>query len=174
MKVELNLSNYVTQTDLKSAAGVDTSKFAKTVDLDNLKSDVDKLYIDKLKNVRTNLRNLKSKVDKLDVDKLLPVPIDLSKLSDVVKNDVVKKCTGFLLVGGLGGSPPLPEKLACPSPCRPTALTQKYRFCNFHAVFGHFAKIVPPTSRPHLENPDICNAKIKKILKIKYLLLTCY
>ena len=42
-------------------------------------------------NVRTNLRKLKSKVDKLDVDKLLPVSVSLSKLSDVVKNDVVKK-----------------------------------------------------------------------------------
>ena len=46
--------------------------------------------IDKLKNVPTNLSNLKSKVDKLDVDKLVPVPVDLSKLSDVVKNDVIK------------------------------------------------------------------------------------
>ena len=44
-----------------------------------------------MKNVRTNLRNLKSKGDKLDVTKLVPVPVDLSKLSDVVKNDVVKK-----------------------------------------------------------------------------------
>ena len=34
---------------------------------------------------------MKSKVDKLDVDKLVPVPVDLSKLSDVVKNDVVIK-----------------------------------------------------------------------------------
>ena len=70
---------------------VDTSKFAKKVDLANLKSDVDKLNIDKLKNVPTNLSNLKKKVDKLDVDKLMPVPVDLSKLSDVVKNDAVKK-----------------------------------------------------------------------------------
>ena len=42
-------------------------------------------------NVPTNLRKLKSKIDKLDVDKLLPVSVSLSKLSDVVKNDVVKK-----------------------------------------------------------------------------------
>ena len=42
-------------------------------------------------NVPTNLSNLKSKVDKLDVDKQVPVPVDLSKLSDVVKNDAVKK-----------------------------------------------------------------------------------
>ena len=63
----------------------------KITDLASLKSDKDKLDIDKLKNVPTNLRNLKSKVDKLDVDKLVPVPADLSKLNNVVKNDVVKK-----------------------------------------------------------------------------------
>ena len=44
-----------------------------------------------MKNVPANLSSLKSKVDKLDVKKLVPVPIDLSKLSDAVKNDVVKK-----------------------------------------------------------------------------------
>ena len=63
----------------------------KKSNLASLKSDVDKLDIDKLKNVPTNLSNLKSKVDKLDVDKLVPVPIDLSKLSHVVKNDIAKK-----------------------------------------------------------------------------------
>ena len=47
--------------------------------------------IDKLKNVPSGLSSLKSKVDKLDVDKLIPAPVDLSKLSDLVKNDVVKK-----------------------------------------------------------------------------------
>ena len=44
-----------------------------------------------MKNILTNLRNLKSKVDKLDVDELALVPVDLSILSNVVKNDVVKK-----------------------------------------------------------------------------------
>ena len=44
-----------------------------------------------MKNVPTNLSSLKRKVDKLDVDKLVPVPVDLSKLSDVMKNDIVKK-----------------------------------------------------------------------------------
>ena len=56
----------------------------------SLKFIVDKLNIDKL-NVPTNLTNLKSKIDKLDVDKLVPVPDDLSKLSDAVKSDDVKK-----------------------------------------------------------------------------------
>ena len=88
MKVELDLSNYVTKTNLKKATGVDTSSFAKKTDLANSESDVDN---DKLKNIPTNLSNLKSKVDKIHVDKLVPVPVDLSKLSDIVKNDVVKK-----------------------------------------------------------------------------------
>ena len=44
-----------------------------------------------MKNVLTNFSKLKSKVNKLDVDKLVPTPVDLSKLSDVVKNDVIKK-----------------------------------------------------------------------------------
>ena len=87
VKVELDLSNHSKKADSKNATGVDTSKFAKKVDLANLKSNVDKLDIDKLKNVPTNLSNLKSKVDKLDVDKLVPFPVDLSKLSDVVKHD---------------------------------------------------------------------------------------
>ena len=41
--------------------------------------------------LKTNLASLKTEVDKLDIDKLAPVPVDLSKLSDGVKNDVVKK-----------------------------------------------------------------------------------
>ena len=89
--VELDLSNYATKADLKNATGVAKSKFAKKVHLANLKSDVDRLDIDKLKNLPTNLISLKSKVDKLDVDKLVPIPVDLSKLGDVVKNDLLEK-----------------------------------------------------------------------------------
>ena len=51
----------------------------RKIDLTNLKSSMDKLGFDKLKNVPVNLSNLKSKVDKLDVDNLVPVPVDLSK-----------------------------------------------------------------------------------------------
>ena len=47
-----------------------------------MKSNVDRLDIDKLKNVLSGLSNLKSKVAKLDVDKLVAVPVDLSKVSD--------------------------------------------------------------------------------------------
>ena len=88
VKVELDLSNYATKTDLKNLTGVDTSSFAKQVDLAHLKSDVDKLDIDILK---TNWSNLKSKVDKFDVDKLIAGPVDLSKLSDVKKMMSLKK-----------------------------------------------------------------------------------
>ena len=91
LKIELNLSNYVTKVDFKNATGINTPKFAKKLDLLNLKSNTDKLDVAKLKNVQTNLINLKSIVDKLDVDKLVHVPVDLSKLSDVVRNHVVKK-----------------------------------------------------------------------------------
>ena len=62
VKVKLNLSNYATKADLKKAAGVDTMDFAKKTDLANLKSDVDKLNINKFKNVTINLSNLKNKV----------------------------------------------------------------------------------------------------------------
>ena len=69
INVRVDLSNYATKDDIKNITRVDTSSFA----------------------LKTNLANLKSEVDKLDVDKLKPIPTDLSKLSDVVKNDVVKK-----------------------------------------------------------------------------------
>ena len=68
INVKTDLSNYATKTDLKNATHVDTSSFA----------------------LKTNLVNLKTEVDKLDIEKLAPVPVDLSKLRDVVKNDVVK------------------------------------------------------------------------------------
>ena len=91
INVKVDLSNYATKADLKNATGVDTSKFAKTFDLVSLKSIADKLDIDKLQNVPTNLSNLKSNVNKLDIDKLASFYVDLSKLSNIVKNDAVKK-----------------------------------------------------------------------------------
>ena len=89
--VELDLSNYAIKSDLNSATGVDTSDFAKKTDFANLESDVDKLDIDKLKNVPNDLSNFKSKVDKLDIGKLETTQVDLSELTNIVKNDVVKK-----------------------------------------------------------------------------------
>ena len=80
------MSNYATKADLKNATSVGTSDFAKKTDLANLNSDVDKLDIEKLKNVPSSFNDLKNEVDKLET-----TPFDLSKLSDVVKNKVVKK-----------------------------------------------------------------------------------
>ena len=67
IKMELNLSSYATKTDLKNVTHADVNSFAS----------------------KTNLASLKTEVDKLDIDKLTPVPNDLAKLSNVVKNDVV-------------------------------------------------------------------------------------
>ena len=58
---------------------VDLSNYAKKADIKNI-SHAD-----------TNLASLKTEIDKLDIDKLVPVPVNLSKLSDSVKNDIVKK-----------------------------------------------------------------------------------
>ena len=91
MKVERDLSNFAAKVDLKNATDVDTSKLAQKVDLANLKSDVDKLDINKLKSIPTCLNSLKGKVDKLDVGNLETTQVDLNKLSNVVESDVIKK-----------------------------------------------------------------------------------
>ena len=70
MNVKVDLSNHATKTDLKNVTHVDTSSLA----------------------------GLKTEVDKLDISRLVPVPADLSKLSDVVKIDVVKKAVFDKLV----------------------------------------------------------------------------
>ena len=69
VKLELDLTNYATKTDIKNIIHVDVSSFAS----------------------KTNLAALKTEVDKIDVDKLKTTPIDLDRLSNLVKNDVVKK-----------------------------------------------------------------------------------
>ena len=75
-KIKIDLSNYATKEDIKYITHLDTSSFT----------------------LKTNLSNLKSEVDKLDINKLVPVPADLSILSYVVKNDVVKKTSYNKLV----------------------------------------------------------------------------
>ena len=69
INVKVDLPNYAAKADIKNISHVDTSSFA----------------------LKTNLANLKTEVGKLDIDKLVPFLVDLSKLSDVVKNDVIKK-----------------------------------------------------------------------------------
>ena len=69
INVKVDFGNYGTKADIKNISHVDTSRFAQ----------------------KPNLPSLKTEVDKLDIDRLVQVPVDLSKLSDVVKNYVVKK-----------------------------------------------------------------------------------
>ena len=69
INVKGDISNYATKADLKNVTHIDTSRFA----------------------LKTNLASLKTEVDKLDIDKLAPVPVDLSKLSDVVKMMLLKR-----------------------------------------------------------------------------------
>ena len=63
VKVELDLSNYATKADIKNETGVVTSDFAKKTDSTNLKSDVDILDNDVLKNVPSGVSSVKSKVE---------------------------------------------------------------------------------------------------------------
>ena len=69
INIKVDLSNYVAKTDLKNVTHVHTSSFA----------------------LKTNLASLKTEVNKLDIEKLAPVPADLSKLSDAVKMMLLKK-----------------------------------------------------------------------------------
>ena len=89
IKVALGLSNYATEK-IKHPTGIDASDLAAKNNFIALKAEVDKLDINKLINVPTNLNNLKTEVDDLDVAKLKSVPINLKKLSEVVDNEVVK------------------------------------------------------------------------------------
>ena len=80
IKVRVDLSNYATKDDIKNITHVDTSSFS----------------------LKTSVANLKTEVDKLDIDKLVPVPTDLNKLSDVVNNGVGKKSiTGLATTSAL-------------------------------------------------------------------------
>ena len=70
INAKVDLSNYATKSDLKHATGIDTSKLAAKSDPVSLKTEVDKVDVEKLINIPTNLGNLKIKVDKLDIVKL--------------------------------------------------------------------------------------------------------
>ena len=91
INVKIDLSNYATKDDIKNTTHVDTSGFALKANIANLKTDVNKLDVDKLKGLPKNLNILKTKVNKLDIDKLVHGPTDFSNLSGIVNNDVVKK-----------------------------------------------------------------------------------
>ena len=69
VKVELDLTNYAAKNDLKNITHVDVNSFAS----------------------KTNLAALKSEVDKIDVDKLKTAPVDLAKLANAIETDLVLK-----------------------------------------------------------------------------------
>ena len=69
VKVELGMSNYAAKADLKKYNRCWYIKFCKKTDLANLKSNIDKIDIDKLKNVPSNLSKSKNKIDKVDIGK---------------------------------------------------------------------------------------------------------
>ena len=81
ISVKVDLSNYATKTDLKNVSHVDVSSFA----------------------LQSNLASLKNQVDKIDADRLKTVPADLAKLSNVVKNDAIKKTEYDKLVAKVNG-----------------------------------------------------------------------
>ena len=93
INVKVDLSNYATKTNIKNISQVDTSSFTLKSNLASLKTEVDQLNIDNLKSLPNKLINLKSKVDKLNIDELarISISVDLSKLSNVVKIEDVKK-----------------------------------------------------------------------------------
>ena len=90
VNVVLEFSNYGTEVKLKDAAGVNTCNLAVKSDFIVLKAEVNKLDVNKLFYISTNLNNVKAKVDDFDVDKLKTVPIDLKHLSDVLSNKIFK------------------------------------------------------------------------------------
>ena len=81
INVTVDLSNYATKTHLKNTTRVDISKLAAKFDLASLKAEIDKIDVDRIKNY--GLKIMKNR--------LKTVPVDLSKLSNAVNNDVVKK-----------------------------------------------------------------------------------
>ena len=76
VNVKVDLYNYAAKSDIKNISHVDTSGFA----------------------LKSNLASSETEVDKLDIDKLVLNPADLSKLRDVVKNEVIKKAAYHKLV----------------------------------------------------------------------------
>ena len=135
IKVEIDLSNYPTKADIKNISHDDTSSFA----------------------LKVNLANLKTEVDKLDIDKSVPVPVDLSKLIDVVKNDVVKKTVDDKLVAKVNNIGTSDFVLKSNYPTEKTELAKKN---------SNVTDFVKKAKLTELENkiPDINNLATKTAL----------
>ena len=133
INVKVDLSNYAIKADIKNISHVDTSSFA----------------------LKTNLSNLKTEVDKLYIDKLVTIPDDLSKLSNVVKNDVVKKSDYNAKITEIEGNVPNISNLATK-----TALT------SVENKIPNIIGLATKTELTTVENkiPDISNRAIKAAL----------
>ena len=123
--------------------------FLKTVDLARLKSEVDALQ-----KVPTGSNSLKSKIDKLDINKIVPVPVDLNKLSDAVRNDVVKKY--FML----RSKDKIPKILA-------NLVSNVATYTTLNAKINEVKNEIPSVT--NLATTAVLNAKMR--LKTKYLIL---
>ena len=135
MNVKVDLSNYVTKADIKNITHVDTSSFA----------------------LKTNSASLKTEVDKVEIDKLKPVSVDLSKLSDVVKNDVVKRDVYDKLVAKVNNIDTSYFVLKTKYNDDKTELEKKFLM---------WLILLKKTNLTKLENkiPDICNLATKTAL----------
>ena len=106
INVMVDLSNYATKADITNITHIGTSGFA----------------------LKTNLANLKAEIDNLDIDKLAPVPVDLSKLSDVVKNDVIKKTAYNAKISEIEGKIPDISNLATKMAIATLKKNPRYRY----------------------------------------------
>ena len=144
INVKVDLPNYATKEDIKNISHVDTSDFA----------------------LKTNLANLKTEVDKLDVDKLKPLPDDVSKLSNVVTNEAVKKTDYNSKISDIEGKIPDISNLATKT--APTAVEKKI------PDTSSLAKNIDYTTKiSDIEGkiPDISNLAIKTSLTSSKILI---
>ena len=160
VKAELGLSNYATKAD--------------TTVLFNLKSDVDKLDIDRLKYVPSGVNNLKSKADQLDIGKLETRPVDGGKLSNVVRNYVFRKDLYNAKIKNIEDKIPFIANLG-------TNTTLDAKRNEIKNEILSITNLATTTARTAVENkiPDVSNLVEKKLtitqklvkLKIKLLLI---
>ena len=146
IKVEVDLSHYATKAYIKNITHVDTSGFP----------------------LKTNLANLKTEVDKLDIGKLVTVPVDLSKLSNVVKNEVVKKTEYNKLVGKVNNIDTSDFVLKTKYNTDKTQLENKIPDTSDLLEKSDYNTKI---SEIEGKTPDISNLATKSALKIKFLVL---
>ena len=161
IKVQIDLTNYATKEDIKNTTHVDTSSFA----------------------LKTNLSSLKTELDQLDIDKLVPIPNGSIKVSNVVKNDVVKKTVYNKLVAKVDNINTNDFVLKSKHSTDKTELENKIpdvsdlsTKAQLNAVENKIASTYNIASKSDLtavENkiPNISNLATKTVLKIKFLTL---